>query len=186
MTNPEGAETAQNPRPLITNAMLAYTTQPADDWTSPPTLAAPYVYGGWRPDVPTVGDSGPGWDCSGCFGYVLAHQLEVRDLPDVPADWYAQMPYHPGPVSQYVAWDQLWTVPQGDVPNIVSGDVLIWSGANNVGHMGVAISETMMVSALSEQYGTFVSPFSSGWVPSGVPLLVRRMLWSSYKKLVEI
>lgn len=160
--------TVNYPRPLIANAMLSWTAQPSDDWTQAPKLAIPYLYGRWLPST--------GWDCSGCFGYTMAAQLGCRSLPGVPESWYADMSFHPGPADAYMHWEDLFTVHNQEP---IVGDVLCWPT-----HVGVAISPTLMVSALSPSYGTYVSPFTEAWVPQGPPV-VRRMIWSKYTKLVE-
>lgn len=143
------------PRMKLANALLAHTWQAGDK----PLPPVPYLYGGWKIT---------GWDCSGAVGYTLAG-IGIRSLPGLPASWYATMPYHPGAAVNYRTWDKTWKP-----DNIIMGDLLVWET-----HMGIALTSTMMVSALDAEYGTFVSPIT-GWGPSGETMVVRRLLWSEY------
>lgn len=170
-------KTADLPRPLIANAMLSWTTQIADPWTNSPHPGVRYSYGGWRADIVTANGI-IGWDCSGCLGWVLAWQLGMRNLPGLPASWYKTLLYHPSPALAYSSWDALYTVTDGPA---VPGDILCWPT-----HVGVAVTANLMASALSTEYGTFVSPFTGDWAPGGTAPIVRRMLWSEYIKLDDL
>lgn len=145
--------------------MLAHTLQPADDWTQLPVPSVPYAFGGWLPT---------GWDCSGALGSILA-SLGCRSLPGIPSSWYQREPYHPSPASSYKTWNWLYDLTSEP---LVAGDFLCWDT-----HVGIFVEPGMMVSALNTRYGTYVSPFSSGWSPVGETLLPRRMIWSRYIKL---
>ena len=61
-----------------------------------------------------------------------------------------------------------------DVGTPRAGDLCIWAGSGAAGHIGIAISDTEMVSALNPALGCKRTPIV-GTGPSGVPLIYRRV-----------
>ena len=140
----------------------------------PPDVAAdalryqgqPYTYGG-RADVP--GD----WDCSSFVSYVLGHDLGLA-LPG--GGKYGDPGYPPnahGPVVVgYARWKGAVTLPPGTPPS--SGDLCVWAGLGPLGHIGIAVDGSHMISALNHVDGVVRTPIS-GYGPAGAPLLYRRL-----------
>lgn len=114
-----------------------------------------YKWGGWLP---------AGWDCSGFVNYVLGKQLG-QTLPGGikwPGSWH-------GPVAaQYRIWTGAVTVttPQ-------PGDLCCWQT-----HVGIYIGNGEMISALSKEHGTRISPVS--WGPKGQTVSYRRIKTLEY------
>jgi hypothetical protein len=118
----------------------------------------PYVYGGASPR---------GWDCSGFVNYVLGHDLGLT-LPGGIRHFTGAS--HGPVVVQYATWSGAVTVkgpPQ-------AGDLCVFVGLGPLGHIGIAIDSTRMISALDPQYGTAVTPIV-GYGPPGAPLIYRRI-----------
>jgi cell wall-associated NlpC family hydrolase len=112
----------------------------------------PYKWAGHLPST--------GWDCSGAVGYVLGHDLKLG----LPAGMTWSAGSH-GPVaSQYKVWGGAKTV-KSPLP----GDLCCW-----LTHVGVYIGSGKMISALSPQYGTAITPVSFG--PKGEPMSYRRVV----------
>ena|SRR5690348_4156457 len=125
---------------------------------------AGYTYGG-RADHP--GD----WDCSSFVSYVLGHDLGMT-LPGGKRYGDPGMPpnAHGPVVVDYASWSGATTLPSGTVPQ--AGDLAVWPGLGPVGHVGIAVSATEMVSALDHVDGTLVSKFQG---PAGATLEFRRV-----------
>jgi cell wall-associated NlpC family hydrolase len=125
-----------------------------------------YTYGG-PADRP--GD----WDCSSFVSYVLGHDLGMV-LPG--GGRYGSPAYPPhahGPVVlSYAGWAGATTLPAGMAP--AAGDLCVWAGAGPLGHIGIALDGTHMISALDTQYGTLVTPIA-GNGPAGVTVQYRRI-----------
>jgi cell wall-associated NlpC family hydrolase len=120
-----------------------------------------YVYGGGSPTN--------GWDCSGFVNYVLGHDFGMK-LPGAATAGFTGKTHGPAVLS-YSAWSGAVTIPKAEVQ---AGDLCLWLGAGPNGHMGIATSNTKMISALNPALGTIVSPIS-GSGPAGAPLIYRRI-----------
>jgi cell wall-associated NlpC family hydrolase len=127
---------------------------------------ATYVYGG---PAARPGD----WDCSSFVSYVLGHDLGMV-LPG--GGKYGAPAYPPnahGPVVlSYAGWAGATTLPAGMSPS--AGDLCVFPGAGPLGHIGIAIDASHMISALDTESGTLVSPIV-GYGPAGVAVEYRRV-----------
>lgn len=99
-------------------------------------IGRPYVWGGW--------------DCSGMVSHVLSADLGLP-IPGYPAAGFTGPPPHGPVVSDYIAWAGARTIPGPPA----AGD-LVCFGPDV--HIGIALSATMMVSALNPQLGTQRTP----------------------------
>lgn len=119
----------------------------------------PYVTGGSNP--------ANGWDCSGAINWVLGHDFNMRLPGQAKPGWQGKG--HGPVVVDYVPWKGASTVatPQ-------AGDLCIWPGIGNNGHIGMAISPTHMISALNHALGTAESPIH-GSGPTGAVVMFRRI-----------
>ena len=100
----------------------------------------PYVWGG-RADRPG------NWDCSSFVSYVLGHDLGLA----LPGGRYGSPGFPPhahGPTTlQYLGFGQPITRAQ-----VQAGDLLVWPT-----HIGIALNNTTMISAQSQDLGTGTS-----------------------------
>lgn len=104
-----------------------------------------YVYGG----APGANGADP-WDCSSFVNWVVSHDL---GLPWPGSGRYSGTTHGP-PTAQWAAWllakgGGSTTVKAADVQ---AGDIIVWAT-----HMGIAVSNTQMVSAQNPSIGTQVS-----------------------------
>jgi hypothetical protein len=117
-----------------------------------------YVWGG-------ASFPSPGGDCSG-----LVNDVWIRDLGMAgPGTAGGSLRGH-GPVTgQWFIWNGCETVPRGDMQ---AGDLVCW-----LSHMGIAISNQRMISALNPGLGVKITPVDGigGAAPPGEPLRIRRM-----------
>jgi NlpC/P60 family len=95
------------------------------------------------------------WDCSSAVNKWLGHDFGMR-LPGQSKAGYDGTSHGPGSW-QYITWSGAKTV--GGPPQ--AGDLLIWPGMGVMGHIGIAISSTDMVSALNPRLGTARTPIVS-------------------------
>jgi cell wall-associated NlpC family hydrolase len=111
------------------------------------------------------GASGPyEFDCSGLVNWCLGHDL---GLP-IPGSNSGACSGH-GPVTgQYMVWSVAPTVPASQIQ---AGDLVVWPT-----HMGIAISNTEMVSALNPSLGVAVTTIAEA-APTGEGslMIVRRL-----------
>lgn len=119
----------------------------------------PYVTGGANPKI--------GWDCSGAINYVLGHDFNMR-LPGATKPGFSGNTHGPVVVN-YVPWKGA-----AHVPDPQAGDLCIWPGIGNNGHIGMAISPTHMISALNHALGTAESPIH-GSGPLGAVVQFKRI-----------
>lgn len=110
----------------------------------------PYKWAGHLPST--------GWDCSGFVGYVLGNNFGMT----LPGGIKYSASSH-GPVAAaYKVYGSGVNSPQ-------AGDLCVW-----VTHVGIALTSSTMISALSPAYGTAVTPIQ-GYGPPGEPLTYRRV-----------
>lgn len=102
-----------------------------------------YSFGG----APGVDGSKP-WDCSSMVNFVVGVKLG-RAIPGYGAGKYTGSSHGP-PTGTWAAWNGLTRITRAEV---ASGDIIVW-----LGHMGIATSNTQMVSALNPQQKTRVTP----------------------------
>ncbi len=116
------------------------------------TIAAQYV--GHR----YVFGSAPGpdgskpWDCSSFVNYVVGVKAG-RAIPGYKPGKYTGKVHGP-PTGSWYAWPGMDTVKRADVQ---AGDILLWTG-----HMGIALSNESMISALNAKKGTRTQRIDSG------------------------
>lgn len=100
----------------------------------------PYRYAG----APGIDGSGL-WDCSSFSNYIYAVKFGLPIPGYGPGKWRGQ---NHGPTTyQWMVWPGVHNVPRDQVQ---AGDVIVWAK----GHMGIAISNTMMVHAPNPRRGT--------------------------------
>jgi cell wall-associated NlpC family hydrolase len=116
----------------------------------------PYVFGGWSPVT--------GWDCSGFAANILGIHFGLI-LPEMKVPYTGQE--HGPDAASYRHWDQAVKI-DGD-KNAIAGDLLIWDT-----HIGFALDNYYMLSALNETYGTAVTPIA-GFGPAGEGYGVHRL-----------
>jgi cell wall-associated NlpC family hydrolase len=116
-----------------------------------------YSYGG------APGTSGQGcWDCSSFVNWVLGHDLHI-DIPGVQN--YNGSSHGPTTLS-YLVWGGGTRISSSEIQ---AGDLCVWQT-----HMGIAISNSEMISALNESLGTMVTTISGG-APAGELLIPMRV-----------
>jgi cell wall-associated NlpC family hydrolase len=115
-----------------------------------------YIYGG---------PSQPGkWDCSSFVSYVLGHDLG-HSLPGGTWTQVTNNGSSHGPSTlSYLPWTGASSIARSSV---AAGDLLMWQT-----HIGIAISNTQMVSALNQSLGTQISSISG---PTGEVLFPKRL-----------
>src|SRR5260370_16095299 len=104
-----------------------------------------YKYGG----APGKDGKSP-WDCSSFINWVVGHDGH-RAIPGINAGQYDGSSHGP-PTGAWGVWPGLQHIKQSDLQ---PGDLIVWTG-----HMGMAVSSTMMVSALNSQKGTLQTPIA--------------------------
>jgi hypothetical protein len=120
----------------------------------------PYVFAG----VPARGRV----DCSS-FLNLLRGWKQGKAIPGWrPGTYHGQV--HGPVVIQWATFPAATTVTGPPEPD----DLCIWPGIGALGHIGVAVSATRMVSALNPQLGIIETPIK-GYGPRGVPLIFRRL-----------
>lgn len=118
-----------------------------------------YNYGG----VP--GPSGRGcWDCSSFCNYVVGVECG-RAIPGYGAGKYTGAVHGP-PTGAWLIWPGVATIARSKVQ---AGDLCVWQT-----HMGIAISDSEMVSAQDAQLGTNVGSITNGG-PGGEILVCKRL-----------
>lgn len=120
----------------------------------------PYVFGG----VPAKGRV----DCSS-FVNLLRGWKQGAAIPGWKAGTYHGQVHGP-PVIRWATWSGASVV----TGQPEAGDLCVWPGILALGHIGVAVSATRMVSALNPQRGIAETPIK-GYGPPGVPVVFRRL-----------
>lgn len=129
-------------------------------------VGAGYVFGG----VPANGIGN--WDCSSFVNWVLGNDLKMG-IPGFPAGSYHGQNH--GPVVLDYA---TWTGASTHSGNAVAGDLCVWAGVGASGHIGIALGNNQMVSALNHSQGTIKSPIQ-GYGPRGVAVIFRTVSGNS-------
>lgn len=101
-----------------------------------------YRFGG----APGADGSQP-WDCSSFCNFVIGVKLGGA-IPGYGAGKYTGSSHGPA-TGNWVIWNGLRTIQASEVQ---AGDIIIWGG-----HMGIAVSNTQLVSALNPNEGTRVT-----------------------------
>lgn len=120
-----------------------------------------YLYGG----APGPNGSNP-WDCSSAVSWWVGHQMN-HSIPG--GSWAvatANGSQHGPATTQYNSWSGASVIPRSQLG---AGDLCCWST-----HIGIAINNSQMVSALNESLGTQVTGVESGG-PQGESLTRRRI-----------
>lgn len=116
-----------------------------------------YIYGG------APGASGTnGWDCSSFVNWVLNHDL-MQPIPGFAGGQWPPTTHGPA-TGSYLSFGT--SIPAQQVG---AGDLCVWST-----HIGIATTNTDMVSALNPQLGTQVTGILDGG-PSGESVTYRRV-----------
>lgn len=102
-----------------------------------------YSYGG----APGPDGSRP-WDCSSFVNFIMAVKLRMA-IPGNAVGVYNGNSHGPT-TGMWGIWNGLSHVERAAVQ---AGDIIVWTD-----HMGIAISNSQMISALNEQQGTKVTP----------------------------
>lgn len=92
-------------------------------------------------------DGSRAWDCSSFVNFVVGVKLRYA-IPGFGAGNYDGSSHGP-PTGVWGIWSGLSHVSRGDVQ---AGDIIVW-----LDHMGIAISNTQMISALNPAQGTRIS-----------------------------
>lgn len=162
--------TGKSPKNAVTNQWSATSTSNAVTYTGSSVAAsqiatdamkyngAGYVWGG----SPASGIGH--WDCSSFVSWVMGHDLHMS-IPGYPNGTYTGNSH--GPVTaEYLVWSGAHTIPRNQVQ---AGDLCCWQT-----HIGIAIDNTNMISALNPQLGTQVSTIEGGG-PGAEILVCRRV-----------
>jgi hypothetical protein len=102
-----------------------------------------YRFGG----APGVNGTNP-WDCSSFVNYCVGAKLQ-RPIPGLAPGKYNGS-FHGPPTGVWAAWSGMKRITRAEVG---PGDILVW-----LGHMGIAIGNGQMISALNPAEGTKVTP----------------------------
>lgn len=118
-----------------------------------------YQFGG------APGTAGQGcWDCSSFANWVIGHDMAMA-IPGYRAGTYSGTAHGP-PTLAWLAWigSGVTRIPRSQ---LAAGDIACWQT-----HMGIAISNTEMISAQTPQSGTQVSAID-GFIPGEVLFCLR-------------
>ena len=92
------------------------------------------------------------WDCSSFVNAMRSIKLGLSIPGYGPGKYNGTV--HGPPTGAWAVWSGLATIKRADVQ---AGDILLW-----LGHMGIAINNTQMISALNPNEGTKVSTIDKG------------------------
>lgn len=92
------------------------------------------------------------WDCSSFVNAIASIKLGLA-IPGYGPGKYKGTVHGP-PTGAWAIWNGMVTIPRASVQ---AGDILLW-----VGHMGIAVNNTQMISALNPREGTRVSNINAG------------------------
>jgi cell wall-associated NlpC family hydrolase len=97
-------------------------------------------------------DGSKAWDCSSFVNYVVGVKAGMAIPGNSPGKYTGTV--HGPATGVWAAWTGMDTVKRADIQ---AGDILLWFG-----HMGIAISNTSVVSALNSRVGTKVTEIDKG------------------------
>lgn len=117
----------------------------------------PYSFGG----APGASGQNP-WDCSSFVNWVLNHDM-VSPIPGYSGRGWNPSTHGPNTLS-YLAWPGARTISRA---NVAAGNLCVWET-----HMGIAINNTQMISALNPSLGTEVTGIENGG-PRGQVLICK-------------
>lgn len=131
--------------PLVTEASGAITAAGHGDLAgiAMQYQGHPYLFGG----APGRDGSKP-WDCSSFVNFCVGIQMG-RAIPGIKADKYDGS-FHGPPTSMWGVWSGLTHVSRAEVQ---ASDIIVW-----VKHMGIAIDNQHMISAMNPNDKTLVTP----------------------------
>lgn len=92
------------------------------------------------------------WDCSSFVNYVVGVKAKMAIPGNAPGQYTGSS--HGPATGIWAAWTGMSTVKRADVQ---SGDILLW-----LGHMGIALDNTRLISALNPRVGTKITNIDSG------------------------
>jgi cell wall-associated NlpC family hydrolase len=118
-----------------------------------------YVYGG----APGTNGKNP-WDCSSCANWVIGHDAGMS-IPQFPHGSYNGATHGPATLS-WITWG---TFISHNPKDAKAGDICVWQT-----HMGIAVGNGNMISALNPSQGTKETSIEGG-APGGELLYVRRI-----------
>jgi cell wall-associated NlpC family hydrolase len=122
----------------------------------------PYLYGG----APGASGQNP-WDCSSFVNWVLNHDM-IAPIPGYSGRSWNPSTHGPNTV-MYLAWTGAQKISR---QNVDAGVLCVWET-----HMGIAINNSQMISALNEHLGTQVTGIEDGG-PSGEILVCKRLAYT--------
>jgi peptidoglycan DL-endopeptidase CwlO len=116
----------------------------------------------YQGDAYVWGASGPDrFDCSGLVNWVTGHDLHLA-IPGSPSGAYSGH----GPVTeQWYAWTEFTSI---SATEMQPGDIVCW-----ITHMGIAVSNTMLISALDPALGVKITSIPQA-APFGEPIRIGR------------
>lgn len=97
-------------------------------------------------------DGSKPWDCSSFVNYVVGVKAGMAIPGNGPGKYTGTT--HGPPTGAWSAWSGMTTIKRSEVQ---AGDILLWFG-----HMGIATSNTAMISALNPKLGTKTQNIDSG------------------------
>lgn len=118
-----------------------------------------YLYGG-APGANGLAD----WDCSSFCNWVIGHDMKMS-IPGFPNGTYD--PFQHGPAT--LSWITYGKFISHKANDAQAGDICVWQT-----HMGIAIGNGKMISALNQHLGTKITTIQDG-APAGEMLFVRRL-----------
>lgn len=95
-------------------------------------------------------DGQSNWDCSSFCNWVIGHDAG-RAIPGYGPGQYDGSVHGP-PTGSWGIWPGLAHI---QLNQLAAGDLIVWAG-----HMGIAVSNTNMISALNSREGTKVTPIA--------------------------
>lgn len=115
-------------------------------------IAIQYVGHAYRFGGAPGRDGSQPWDCSSFVNWIVAVKAGKAIPGNAPGKYTGTS--HGPPTGVWAAWTGMDTVKRADVQ---AGDILLWAG-----HMGIALSNENMISALNAQKGTRTQRIDSG------------------------
>lgn len=141
-----------NPLKTVTQTASSVPTGSIADATGLAGVAMQYVGHTYRFGGAPGPDGRSPWDCSSFMNYVIGVKARMA-IPGYSAGSYSGKVHGPT-TGQWVVWTGMSTVKR---PDVQPGDIILWAG-----HMGMAVSNTSVVSALNPRKGTLVTEIDKG------------------------